>query len=69
MSGAELAVALVFGLVVVAVAVVVLVIPAWRRSEDQHARWQQRRGEDDHTDPHSPGPSRSHWGGWGRPGR
>lgn len=69
MTTAELLIGLGFGLVVVAVVVVVLVIPAWRRSEDQYARWQQRRGDEDHHRPDPPGPGRSHWGGWGRPGR
>lgn len=41
---------------------------AWRRSEGDYERWQNRRGEDDapHTDDR--GAMRSHWGGWGRPG-
>lgn len=50
--------------------VAVFVRSFWRQSERQNQRWQARRGEDEDPDRFDDrGALRSHWGGWGRPGR
>ena len=47
--------------------VVAFAVSSWRRSEREQQRWQSRRG-DDPGQQEDMGATRSHWGGFGRPG-